>query len=80
MSLLIDIGNTRIKVGYADADGIRQPHHTIALTHAELSQLPLWLNNMAYALTTPLLFLFQPQPSLSNCAFCYINKAVVFIG
>lgn len=43
MSLLIDIGNTRIKVGYADADGIRQPHHTIALTHAELSQLPLWL-------------------------------------
>lgn len=43
MSLLIDIGNTRIKIGYADPDGIRQTSHSVALTHDQLHEVLPWL-------------------------------------
>lgn len=43
MTLLIDIGNTRIKLGYANAEGQRQTPHTVALAHSDLDQLLPWL-------------------------------------
>lgn len=43
MSLLIDIGNTRIKFGYADADGLVLDQYRIALAHNELANLLPWL-------------------------------------
>lgn len=44
MNLLIDIGNTRIKFGYALASGERCHAHTVALTPDELDQLIPWLS------------------------------------
>lgn len=44
MNLLIDIGNTRIKFGYALASGERCHAHTVALTPDELDQFIPWLN------------------------------------
>lgn len=43
MTLLIDIGNSRIKVSYANPQGVRQTHHTVALAHSDLDQLLPWL-------------------------------------
>lgn len=43
MNLLIDIGNTRIKFGYALANGTHLPHQTLAVTASELAQLTPWL-------------------------------------
>ena len=43
MNLLIDIGNTRIKLGYATATGARNPEQTLALTPAELPLVLPWL-------------------------------------
>lgn len=43
MTLLIDIGNTRIKLSYADAQGLRQVPHTVALAHSDLDQILPWL-------------------------------------
>ena len=43
MNLLIDIGNTRLKIGYALADGTRPQHLSLAITPAELPLLLPWL-------------------------------------
>ncbi|WP_260650272.1 type III pantothenate kinase [Paenalcaligenes sp.] len=43
MSLLIDIGNTRIKIGYAGSDGRRQQQHTLALPHQQIEAILPWL-------------------------------------
>lgn len=43
MILLIDMGNTRVKVGYVNQDGVRLTKHSIAFTYAELDQLLPWL-------------------------------------
>lgn len=43
MNLLIDIGNTRIKFGYALTGSAHLQPHTLAVTASELTQLSTWL-------------------------------------
>lgn len=43
MTLLIDIGNTRLKVGYVTSQGSQQIQHSVALAHADIDQLLPWL-------------------------------------
>lgn len=57
MTLLIDIGNTRIKLSYANAEGERQIPHTVALAHSDLDQLLPWLKQHG----------LQPQRALGIC-------------
>lgn len=47
MNLLLDIGNTRIKVGYADHSGHRDPTLSAAFIHSELDHLTDWLKQHA---------------------------------
>lgn len=49
MTLLIDIGNTRLKIGYATAKGTRLVSQTLALAHSEWQQLLPWLKAQGLA-------------------------------
>lgn len=44
--LLVDAGNTRIKFGWLRRGQNRRSPDTLALSHAELSQLPQWLTQL----------------------------------
>ncbi len=47
MILLIDAGNTRIKIGWLDPSTNRREKAAFALRHADMAELPLWMDQLA---------------------------------
>ncbi|HUH58676.1 MAG TPA: type III pantothenate kinase [Candidimonas sp.] len=47
MRILIDAGNTRIKIGWVDTDSGRREEQVLALAHNEIGSLPAWLAQLS---------------------------------
>src|SRR3546814_13554326 len=49
MKVLIDVGNTRMKLGWVDSATGRRESHALALGHHDLPQLAGWLEQLTPA-------------------------------